>query len=741
MDVKLAHQPGVEESIAHFLMVVDPSSKRSQTMHKMSTTSRVSTDYPIKREKNGVPQKTIQKTVKKAIRHDQMVLFEKDQEKENKVQKTHQPLSRNLKCHNDDDECFSSDDEEVQDEESSMSPGAVAVSGISSSLPGEANEGDVPSLMPESTLISAVLVEEHDVTLSSASFVEAKPVSKLRCKYVAVGAILLALVIAASVTAIVITASSNADEPSPSPVQDEPFSPVVTVTLQLDEAPGEVGWQLDCDGQMVGNQSVGTYVSTYQLDRQRFDVPEGSLCTFTIHDIGGNGLCCGNGEGYYKVHVGAMISDDNSIRAQGGDSFEFEETASFFVTEPWEQLGGIAGEVVNSYAGFSVSLSADGLIMAVGSPGLVSFELNNSDIGQLEVMKFNPKTKDWTQLGSKIETGIPGDYFGFAVSLSDDGTIVAVSAPFSHLMTGLVRVYQYDSDSDDWIQLGQDLTGGVAFSVFGLSMSISLSRQGAVLAVGAPSDGGFQATPGFARIFRLVGPTWERIGDDINGDNIGDHFGWSVSLSGTGNLLAIGAIVPFNNTRSGGYVRLYDIYISEENMYWEKETEDLVYKHGTDDWFGFSLDLSFDGTILAVGAPGYFPLFKRGTNEANSYVQVYERMPDTMRWGEMGQELKGDHDGDNLGTALCLSWKGDILAIGAPFNDRSATTAGMVTSFKFDETSSNWIALGQPILGVEAESLTGWSVSLSKEAHYMAVGSLRETVNTIFQAGHVRFFG
>ena len=61
----------------------------------------------------------------------------------------------------------------------------------------------------------------------------------------------------------------------------------------------------------------------------------------------------------------------------------------------------------------------------------------------------------WTQLGADIDGEAGGDQFGQSVSLSSDGTIVAIGASFNDgtaSNAGHVRVYQYSSDL--WTQLG-----------------------------------------------------------------------------------------------------------------------------------------------------------------------------------------------------------------------------------------------------------------------------------------------
>ncbi len=625
--------------------------------------------------------------------------------------------------------CYSSDNNRV--EEASLCPGAVAIDRVSSYVPYNEIEEGIQSLVPSPALISAVLVEDEDGNRVKVPVVEARPIKQLLYRQIFTGIIVLVVVIASVVSAIVVTSiDKNHDEDD----KGVTFQPIVTVALQLDEAPTETGWQLHCDGRSIANRSVGSYTSTFQLDRQRFNVSEGAICTFSIQDAGGDGLCCEHGFGHYKVHVGADISDDMSIRMEGS-SFGDDETATFYVTEPWQEIGAIAGENIDSYSGFAVALSADGMIMAIGSTGLVSFELGATGLGYLQIMRFDLETKEWSQLGSTLETGSPGDYFGFSVALSSDGTIVAVGAPFSDMMEGLVRVFQYNANSNEWMQLGQDLKSGTVLSVFGLSLT--LSGDGSLLAVGAPSDGGLVETTGFARVFRFAENEWKQIGEDIFGDEIGDHFGWSMSFSGDGNLLAFGTMVPFSD-RMGGYVRLYTI--AENRMFWERQMEDILFEHGNDDWFGYSVDLSFDGSILAVGAPGYFNILRAGEGELNSYVQVYEKQG-TSGWTKKGQELQAEKDGDNFGISVSLSWAGDIIAVGAPFNDRTATSAGMVASYKFDNSTSKWVLTGQPILGVDAEALTGWSVALSKDARYLAVSSPRENANDIFQSGQTRLYG
>ena len=90
---------------------------------------------------------------------------------------------------------------------------------------------------------------------------------------------------------------------------------------------------------------------------------------------------------------------------------------------------------------------------------------------------------DWVQLGSGIE-GEPEDYLGTSVSLSSDGTTIAIGAiKNSRGRSGLVRIYSYQVSSSTWNQVGSDIGGESGNDQFGYS--VSLSADGSTVAIGA----------------------------------------------------------------------------------------------------------------------------------------------------------------------------------------------------------------------------------------------------------------
>ena len=78
------------------------------------------------------------------------------------------------------------------------------------------------------------------------------------------------------------------------------------------------------------------------------------------------------------------------------------------------------------------------------------------------------------------------------------------------------------------------------------------------MAVGASGNDGNGENSGHVRIYENVGGTWIQVGQDIDGESEGDFFGYSVSLSSDGTIVAIGAFFNSGNAVHSGHVRVYE---------------------------------------------------------------------------------------------------------------------------------------------------------------------------------------
>ena len=107
-----------------------------------------------------------------------------------------------------------------------------------------------------------------------------------------------------------------------------------------------------------------------------------------------------------------------------------------------------------------------------------------------------------------------------STAISEDGNILAIGAPFNDgggLNAGHVRVFRLNSNSSPelWEQIGSDIDGDQLDQCFGTA--ISLSSDGTVLAIGAPNNTQPNAPlSGKVNVYELVNESWvqKRI-DDI----------------------------------------------------------------------------------------------------------------------------------------------------------------------------------------------------------------------------------
>ncbi len=378
----------------------------------------------------------------------------------------------------------------------------------------------------------------------------------------------------------------------------------------------------------------------------------------------------------------------------------------------------IDGEASGDRSGRFISLSSDGSIVAIGA---ILNDGNGADSGHVRV--YENQSGTWTQIGQDIDAEAAGDFSG-SVSLSSDGSIVAIGAQNNDgndSNSGHVRVYQ--NQSGTWTQIGQDIDGEALSDDSG--SSLSLSSDGSIVAIGATNNDGGGNNSGHVRVYENQSGTWVQIGQDIDGEAVFDRSGFSVSLSSDGSIVAIGA--PFNDGggNSSGHVRVYE----NQSGTWVQIGQDID-GEATFDRSGSSVSLSSDGSIIAIGAE------TNGGNGVDSgHVRVYENQSGV--WTQIGQDIDGEASGDRLGSSVSLSSDGSIVAIGAENNGGNGVDSGHVRVY--ENQSGVWTQAGQDIDGEASGDLSGSSVSLSSDGSIVAIGAESNGGNGV-NSGHVRVF-
>ena len=383
----------------------------------------------------------------------------------------------------------------------------------------------------------------------------------------------------------------------------------------------------------------------------------------------------------------------------------------------WSQMGGdIDGEANYDYSGTSVSLSDDGTIMAIGA---YLNDGNGSSSGHVRVFEWKEFTQSMVnQYHYSNQTQNTSDQTKSLIitSKDTDGNYIAPIVGQSY-----------------WTQLGIDIDGEVAGDRSGYS--VSLSGNGTIVAISATRNNGTNGNySGHVRVYQYDGTAWIQLGEDIDGEAEYDQSGYSVSLSDDGSIVAIGA--NYNDGTNGtdsGHVRVYQY----DGTAWTQLGGDID-GEALGDESGFSVSLSSNGKIVAIGA------YKNdGTNGTNSgHVRVYQYDDVAKSWSQLGGAIDGEAADDQSGYSVSLSGDGTIVAIGALFNDgntgNSADNRGHVRVYQYD--GSAWNQLGNDIDGEAAGDYSGYSVSLSGNGKIVAIGAVGNDGNSGNDSGHVRVF-
>jgi hypothetical protein len=233
--------------------------------------------------------------------------------------------------------------------------------------------------------------------------------------------------------------------------------------------------------------------------------------------------------------VGAYLSSA-SVDSYNGVAYVFTRSGT-----TWTQQAKLVASDYQFFDSFgsSVSISADGNTALIGATGEDTSP--NSNNGAAYV--FTRSGTTWTQQAKLLASdAASGDSFGSSVSISADGNIALVGAPYESTSPSTTNgaAYVFSRSDTTWTQ-GQKivLQDGKSSDLFGLSVSIS--GDGATLAISSDIN--------FVYVYTLSGNTWIQQAKLFSTENLLNYvFGSSLSISYDGNTIAVGAYV----TGSGG---------------------------------------------------------------------------------------------------------------------------------------------------------------------------------------------
>lgn len=258
----------------------------------------------------------------------------------------------------------------------------------------------------------------------------------------------------------------------------------------------------------------------------------------------------------------------------------------------WSQIGqAILGTDTEDVLGARVALNDDGTILAVSVQG--SSTLGGTYDGAVYVYKFNGT--QWIQQGQVLVAEGQNDVFGSNIQLNSSGNRIIVGAEGAG-----ARVFEFNGTS--WIQLGSSLVANNIGNV------VSIDPSGTVVAVGQ------DAVEGRVKVFEYNGTNWVQKGNDIVGVNSTDHLGASISLSNDGARVAIG--IPGSGT--GNTYSAVKVYSLASGV-WNQVGSDIGNYIGDSD-NGQSIQITPDGSIVGVVCGYCLPGVQESAGEFRIYI-------------------------------------------------------------------------------------------------------------------------
>ena len=388
-----------------------------------------------------------------------------------------------------------------------------------------------------------------------------------------------------------------------------------------------------------------------------------------------------------------------------------------------------------------VLLSGNGMSLAVASiqrPSETFSDLKSGvQVYQLEYeLVESAMIASWGKVGSFIEGGIAGEIpgGGLAIGMSIDGSSIVVGSRNFNGGKGRTRMFKLSANQNIWDRL---LNYEGADEQF-LGTSVAIDKDGDYIATGATGyDSGKTHRKGSVTVYDVV--SGNQIGNVIVGENEDDECGFSVSLgrrSDTVLRVAIGAILndPAEDVIDAGHVRIFEIDVSTESK-WRQVGTDIDGLNGMElnfdegkyhigDYFGFSLDMSHDGTRVIIGSPFYSAIRESGYYAGRAAVYVFPddqpgEISSTTDWEEFGDAVIGADKKKSSGFSVALARGGTNVIIGNGYNSGEGGNVSIYLETQVSESPSEApSASSQPSMAPSAYSFRTFSIvsSFSKFA-------------------------
>ncbi len=400
-----------------------------------------------------------------------------------------------------------------------------------------------------------------------------------------------------------------------------------------------------------------------------------ALCTAPLQAVVINEfqkLLASDGEEGDRFGITVSISGNTAVvgTVYGTTAYVFQKKGS-----SWDQVAKLRnsdGKALE-HGSTSLAISDDGSTIVAGRTVFVR------PVGGWSGTHY----EDASVLASDYE---PGSWFGYSVALSGD--FIVVGAPrdgYSDVGAAYVFLEPAGGWSGtiyEWVKLRS--SDAEPYGNFGISVAISGDTD--TIVVGSKYSGDYQDDNSGYVYSAYVFDFWWKFFQDTEDAKLQasdgfptDYFGTSVSISGDGDTVVVGAPVYYTCGAESGSA--YVFQKPAGSQWWTGTLNEDAKLHpidGTeDDLIGSSVSMSVDGDTIVVGAPAGWA----NTGPGSAYLF---QMPDDGWSGILSDDVKllsiDGSDEDYFGSTVSIS--GNTIIVGAFMDDDNGANSG--SAYLFD---------------------------------------------------------
>jgi len=374
-----------------------------------------------------------------------------------------------------------------------------------------------------------------------------------------------------------------------------------------------------------------------------------------------------NSDGTYFI-AGAPNDDDGDTST--GSAYVFTRSGSTWTQQA--KLTASGAQFFDQLGGGGAAFNTDATYVIVGA---IQAGAPNAYYGAAYV--FTRSGSTWTQQAKLTASDVGHqDQFGKAVAINSDATYAIVGAPFEDGGAGNPSnnngaAYIYYRVGSSWSQQARlPSFTNAANAYFG--ESVSMSSDGTYVAVGArgryysPSN-----LPGLVYIYTRSGSTWTLQAELVASDNqTQDFFGKSVSMNPDATYIIIGAQGEDTGGSDAGAAYVF----TRSGSTWTQQAKLTASDAQATDYFGYSVSINSDGTFAAVGAHGEDGGAGNPISSAGA-IYTFKRTGSTWTQQSIITASDASTNGGYFAMATSISGDGTYIAASAQYFNSSTGAA------------------------------------------------------------------